>query len=501
MNQNLYSRFSRAFAPGLDKPAVVTPRGETYRYADLEARSAAIAAHLVALGAHPGDRVTVQVGKSVEALWLYLACLRSGLVFHPLNDGYRRDEVAFLLTDAEPCIAVCDPAAEAQFRELAPTGCRVLTLDAVGKGSLLAATMAEAPAFETVARAAGDTAVLLYTSGTTGQPKGAMLSHGNLAANAATLASAWGFSATDRLLHALPIYHAHGLFVGLGCAFMSGASLEWLSRFDAGEVVGALGRSTVMMGVPTYYTRLLAEPSFTRERCATMRLFVSGSAPLSPETFAAFRERSGHAILERYGMTETGMNAANPLRGERRPGSVGPALPGVSIRIAGAASAGTIGEIEVRGPNVFSGYWRAPEKTAESFTADGWFRTGDQGFLDGDGYLTIAGRSKDLVISGGLNVYPREVELAIEQLPGVHEAAVIGVPHPDLGEAVVAIVTGNGIDEAAIMSALRGRLAGFKLPKRLVRKVALPRNAMGKIEKNSLRRELAGLFTTKDQAQ
>jgi malonyl-CoA/methylmalonyl-CoA synthetase len=499
-NGNLYAAFERRFPADRDRAALVVPGGRTWTYAELDSESARLASQLAALGARPGDRITVQVQKSPAAVWLYLACLRAGLVFHPLNAAYRREEIAFLLGDAEPSVAVCDPAAEPLFRELAPATCTVRTLDNAGRGSLCNGLIDDTTG-ATAACSADDIAVLLYTSGTTGRPKGAMISHGNLASNAATLVEAWGFTAADRLLHALPIYHAHGLLVGLGCTFMSGASLHWLARFDAAEVLREFAAATVFMGVPTYYTRLLAEADLTRERCAGVRLFVSGSAPLSPEAFRDFAARTGHLILERYGMTETGMNSANPLEGERRPGSVGPALPGISIRIATAEDAtlpaGDVGEIQVRGPNVFRGYWRQPEKTREAFSVDGWFRTGDQGLLDPDGYLSIVGRSKDLVISGGLNVYPREVEILLESDSRVAEAAVIGVPHPDFGEAVVAVVVPSGgavADEAGIMAALRGRIAGFKQPKRVFVVSELPRNAMAKVEKAVLRRRYAATF-------
>jgi malonyl-CoA/methylmalonyl-CoA synthetase len=502
MNDNLYAHFGRAFPADRAAPLLAAPDGTTVSYAQADERAARVAGLLAGLGLRPGDRVTAQVRKSPAALWLYLGCLRAGCVFHPLNDAYRREEVAYLAADAQPGLAVCDPGDEALFREVAPAGCRVLTLSATGAGSLADALATAAPPAAVAPRSAADLAILLYTSGTTGRPKGAMITHGNLAANARALVAAWGFTGADRLLHALPIYHAHGLFVGVGCTLMSGASMLFLPRFDAAEVAARLDGCTVMMGVPTYYARLLAEPDFGRDACRTVRLFVSGSAPLSPETFAAFRDRTGHEILERYGMTETGMNTSNPLRGLRRPGSVGLPLPGVEVRIVDAADrplpAGATGEIQLRGPNVFPGYWRLPGQTAAAFTADGWFRTGDQGVLDASGYLAIAGRSKDLVISGGLNVYPREVEDLLDSLPGVAESAVIGAPHPDLGEAVVAVVVaaaGAAVDEAGIMAALRGRLAGFKLPKRVIVADGLPRNAMGKVEKATLRARHARLFS------
>ncbi len=499
MDANLYALFARAFPADRTQVALATPAGTAFDYAALDTGSARLAGLLATLGLQPGDRVSVQVRKSPQAVLLYLACLRGGYVFHPLNDGYRRDELAWLVADADPALAVCDPDAADLFTGLVPARCRVLTLAADGTGSLTTAaatTTTDLPA--TVSRRESDLAALLYTSGTTGRAKGAMLSHGNLAANVRALVAAWGFGPTDRLLHALPIYHAHGLFVALGCAFASGASLRLLPRFDAADVLSALPGCTVMMGVPTYYTRLLAQSAFDRRACAGVRLFVSGSAPLTPATFTAFRARTGHDILERYGMTETGMNTSNPLAGERRAGSVGPPLPGVELRIVDADGAplptGQTGAIELRGANVFKGYWRQPEQTAAAFTADGWFRSGDLGFLDADGYLTINGRGKDLVICGGLNVYPREVELALDALPGVAESAVIGAPHAEFGEAVVAVVVpapGVTLDEAAIIGALKARLAGFKVPKRVFVVAELPRNAMAKVEKAVLRTRYA----------
>jgi malonyl-CoA/methylmalonyl-CoA synthetase len=501
MNANLFARFARAFPGERDRPLLLLPGGDSCSYATMEAASARMARLLAARGLRAGDRVSVQVAKSPQALWLYLGCLRGGFVYQPLNDAYRRDEIARLIADAEPALAVCDPQAEGLFRAEAPHRCDVLTLASDGSGTLSEAAQRVEPRFETIARDAQDLAVLLYTSGTTGRAKGAMLTHGNLAANAADLVHAWGFGPSDRLLHALPLYHAHGLFVGIGCTLLAGAGMRFLPRFDAAEVLAQLPGCTVVMGVPTYYARLLREPALDRDACRSVRLFVSGSAPLPPALFAAFRERTGHDILERYGMTETGMNTSNPLVGERRPGSVGLALPGVIVRVAGEDDrplpAGRVGEIQVRGANVFPGYWRLPQATAEAFTADGFFRTGDQGSLDADGYLTIVGRSRDLVITGGLNVYPREVELVLDELPGVAEAAVLGAPHPDLGEAVIAVVVPSGDGEpveAGIIAALKARLASFKVPKRVFFVDDLPRNAMGKVEKTVLRARYAGTF-------
>lgn len=503
MDQNLFSIFAGARPADDNATLLVTAGGDTATYADMEAHSARMARLLTQAGLRPGDRVSVQARKSPAALWLYLACLRGGFVFHPLNDDYQREELAFLLRDAEPALAVCDPERAALFASLLLPGCRLLTLAADGSGSLPERARGMAPEFATVNRQPDDLAVLLYTSGTTGRPKGAMITHGNLAANATALVAAWGFSSADRLLHALPIYHAHGLFVGVGCTLLSGASMLFLPRFDATEVLRHLAGCTVMMGVPTHYARLLRQPELDHAACRGMRLFISGSAPLPPELFAAFRERTGHAILERYGMTETGMNTSNPLQGDRRAGSVGRPLPGVTVRVVGPDGSpvppGTVGDIELRGPNVFSGYWRQPQKTAEAFTTDGFFRSGDLGSLGADGYLTLVGRSKDLVISGGLNVYPREVEILIEELPGVAESAVIGVPHPDFGEAVVAVVVleaGATATEAGIIAALRERLAGYKVPKRVFVLAELPRNAMGKIEKSVLRARFARTFET-----
>jgi malonyl-CoA/methylmalonyl-CoA synthetase len=437
------------------------------------------------------------------AVWLYLACLRGGFAFHPLNTEYQLDELVYFVDNADPSIIICDPAKEQIFRELTKTGhCEVLTLDANGGGQLNDAIQEIPPRFDTQPRKESDIAVLLYSSGTTGLPKGAMLSHGNLAANTATLVDYWGFSENDVLLHALPIYHAHGLFVAIGCALLSGSSMIFLPRFDRYEVLTNLPCSTVMMGVPTFYTRLLDDPRFDQKICANMRLFISGSAPLQPETFAAFQKRSGHTILERYGMTETSMNASNPLDGERRPGSVGPALPGVSLRVVNDAGneipAGEVGHLQVKGPNVFSGYWRMREKTAEEFTSDGFFKTGDEAIIDCDGYVTIVGRTKDLVITGGLNVYPREVEAMLDSLPEVHESAVIGAPHPDFGEGVIAVVVAQpdkDISGTLLIDQIRPRMAAYKLPKQVISVAELPRNSMGKVQKKLLREQYAETFS------
>ena len=501
-NHNLFAAFRKAFPEDLGKTLLRTPDGDAYSYADVLDETARIALCLSELGLQSGDRVTVQVEKSPMAVWLYLACLRGGFVFHPLNTEYQLDELVYFVDNADPSIIVCDPAKEQLFRELTKTGhCEVLTLDVNGGGQLNDAIQEMPPRFETQPRKESDMAVLLYSSGTTGVPKGAMLSHGNLAANTATLIDYWGFSENDVLLHALPIYHAHGLFVAIGCALMSGSSMIFLPRFDRYEVLTNLPYSTVMMGVPTFYTRLLDDPRFDQKICANMRLFISGSAPLLPETFATFQQRSGHTILERCGMTETSMNASNPLDGERRPGSVGPALPGVSLRAVDDAGnempSGEVGHLQVNGPNVFSGYWRMREKTAEAFTSDGFFKTGDEAIIDCDGYVTIVGRTKDLVITGGLNVYPREVEAMLDSLPEVHESAVIGAPHPDFGEGVIAVVVAHpdkDISGTLLIDQIRSRMAAYKLPKQVISVAELPRNGMGKVQKKLLRDQYAATF-------
>jgi malonyl-CoA/methylmalonyl-CoA synthetase len=495
MNANLYALFEAHIADPA-APCLVVPGGPTLSYADLAAHSARYANALVRAGCRPGDRVAVQVDKHWQVLPLYLACLRARLVYLPLNTAYQKGELAYFFADATPRAIVCRPDALGVTAALARDA-TVLTLDAHG-GELADRAAAEADTFETGWCAPDDLAAILYTSGTTGRSKGAMITHRNLASNALALVEAWGFTRGDVLLHALPIYHVHGLFVATHCALLSGSRMLWLSRFDPREAVALLPRATVMMGVPTFYTRLLAEPSFTRAACASVRLFVSGSAPLLPETFREFEARTGQRILERYGMTETGMNTSNPLAGERRPGTVGPPLPGVSVRIVDdqgmPSPRGTVGGIEVKGPNVFAGYWNMPEKTREEFTADGWFRTGDMGRMSDDGYVEIVGRAKDLIITGGLNVYPKEIEERIDAMAGILESAVVGVPDPDFGEAVVAVVVaapGHRLTEAGLITALRAEIARFKVPKRVLFVTELPRNAMGKVQKNVLREKLA----------
>jgi malonyl-CoA/methylmalonyl-CoA synthetase len=480
------------------------PDGSALSYADLVERSGRLANALKSLGVKPGDRVAAQVEKSAEALLVYLAALRAGAVYLPLNSAYTASEIRYFLGDAEPTLFICRPESAAEMQVVATEAGvpRVETLGSNGEGSLMEAARAQPPAFEDVERTRDDLAAILYTSGTTGRSKGAMLSHGNLASNAEVLRDNWRFTPEDRLLHALPIFHTHGLFVATNVTLMTGSSLIFLPTFNANEIVRLLPQATVMMGVPTFYTRLLARDDFGRDLVAHIRLFVSGSAPLSAETHKEFGERTGYAILERYGMTETNMNTSNPYDGDRIPGAVGLPLPGVEIRIADpqtgqAVPDGEVGVIEIRGPNVFKGYWRMPEKTREEFSEDGFFISGDLGRIDGRGYIWIVGRAKDLIISGGFNVYPAEVEAAIEALPGVTECAVIGVPHADFGEGVVAVVTpklGTILEEKTILAALANELAKFKQPKRVFIATELPRNAMGKVQKKDLREQHAKTF-------
>jgi malonyl-CoA/methylmalonyl-CoA synthetase len=492
MNANLYALLSDHFSEHGEQPCILHPGGAVIHYDELDAMAARMAHALATSGCTKGDRVAVQVDKCWEALALYLACLRAGFVYLPLNTAYQKGELAYFFGDAEPRVIACRPGSTDAVVALRPQA-TVLTL-AAADGTLLELARNQRETFDTVASAPDDLAAILYTSGTTGRSKGAMLTHRNLASNALTLVNTWGFTRGDVLLHALPIYHVHGLFVACHCALLSGSRMLWLAKFDAAEVIGLLPHASVMMGVPTFYTRLLAEPAFEKDTCRSVRLFISGSAPLLPETFNDFRTRSGHAILERYGMSETGMNTSNPLYGERICGSVGPALPGVDVRITGGdgqtCAPGAIGGIEVKGPNVFPGYWRMPDKTREEFTDDGYFKTGDLGEQLVNGYIKIVGRAKDLIITGGLNVYPKEIEECIDALPGVAESAVVGIPDADFGEAVTAVVvakSGHALHESEIIEALKADIAGFKVPKRVHVVESLPRNAMGKVEKKALR--------------
>jgi malonyl-CoA/methylmalonyl-CoA synthetase len=497
---NLYAALRAGFPADLDATAI-DHDGALYSWRDLECGSAMLANWLQRLELPASSRVAVHADKSVEGLMLYLAVLRAGLVYLPLNPAYQASELEHFIGDAAPGVVVCASRNFGWVSKLAfPLGVRwVFTLDDDRRGTLLDRAAQMPLAHEPVAREAGDLAAILYTSGTTGRSKGAMLSHGNLLSNAETLKAYWDWKPDDVLLHALPIFHVHGLFVASHAALLGGSKMLWFNKFDAAAVARRLPEATVFMGVPTLYVRLLQEKVLDTR---SMRLFVSGSAPLLIETWAQWQARTGHLILERYGMSETLMLTSNPCRpedGERRGGTVGRPLPGVGLRIVGddgaACAVDEIGHVQVRGPNVFSGYWRMPEKTAEEFTADGWFKTGDVGRVDADGYLTLIGRSKDLIISGGFNVYPAEVEGFLNELPGVEESAVIGVPHPDFGEAVVAVVTPRGQpDPEALIAALKGRIAGFKVPKRVLVVPELPRNAMGKVQKKLLREQHAGLF-------
>ncbi len=497
MTGNLFTHLQRRFAARADDTAIEEREGTVFSFGDVACQSARVANALIGLGLHPGDRVAVQVDKSPHALFLYLGCLRAGLVFLPLNTAYQPREIDYFLGDATPGVIVCSGARTAWMLETArQQGVpHVLTLEADGTGTLAEICNATSDK-QTVHPCGGDDlAAILYTSGTTGRPKGAMISHKNLTANCLSLHDAWGWRDGDILLHVLPIFHVHGLFVACHCALYNASKMYFFDTADSDVIIDYLPRSTVFMGVPTHYTRLLDNPRLTPETCRGMRLFISGSAPLLEQTFYDFRKRTGHTILERYGMTETGMNTSNPLNGERIAGTVGKALPGVKLRIVDEdglpVTRGDVGALLVKGDNVFSGYWRMPEKTDEEFTADGYFATGDLARETENGYITIVGRDKDLIISGGYNVYPKEVELCIDEIPGVRESAVIGVPHPDFGEAVTAIVVrdpdGRDVDEQRIVDDLRNSLAKFKLPKTIHFVDELPRNAMGKVQKNLLR--------------
>ena len=499
MPDNLFARvlavsdLGRDFLRPIDGPAL--------RYQEAFAISARLAHALVRHGAKPGDRVAVQVEKSPIALLLYLACLRAGLVYLPLNTGYTPAELAYFALDSEPCLFVCSDKNREKIAACLP-GMAFLTLSDDGRDGSLIREAADAPeVFADAETGMGDLASILYTSGTTGRSKGAMLTHGNLTSNAMSLRQAWEFSQNDVLLHALPIFHIHGLFVATNVSLLSGASMLFLPKFEPDAVFQALPQASVMMGVPTFYTRLLKDERLDKDRTRHMRLFISGSAPLLAETHNQWQARTGHAILERYGMTETNMNTSNPYHGDRIPGSVGLPLPGVEIRIADGdgrpVPQGEIGMIEVRGPNVFKGYWKMPEKTAAEFRPDGFFITGDLGTIGANGYVSIVGRGKDLIITGGLNVYPREIESLLDELPGVEESAVVGLPHDDFGEGVTAFLVlkpGARLTQESVLESLSDRLARFKLPKRVFFVDQLPRNSMGKVQKSALRQEYAGLY-------
>ncbi|MBR0844831.1 malonyl-CoA synthase [Bradyrhizobium liaoningense] len=504
-NANLFSRLFDS----LDDPkrlAIETHDGAHISYGDLIARAGQMANVLVARGVKPGDRVAVQVEKSVANIVLYLATVRAGAVYLPLNTAYTLNELDYFIGDAEPSLVVCDPSkAEGLAPIAAKVKAKVETLGPDGKGSLTEAADKASREFATVTRAGDDLAAILYTSGTTGRSKGAMLTHDNLASNSLSLVGYWRFTDKDVLIHALPIYHTHGLFVATNVTLFARASMIFLPKLDPDLMIKLMARATVLMGVPTFYTRLLQNPALSHETTRHMRLFISGSAPLLAETHREWSARTGHAVLERYGMTETNMNTSNPYGGERVPGAVGFPLPGVAVRVTDPDTGKElpreeIGMIEVKGPNVFKGYWRMPEKTKAEFRPDGFFITGDLGKIDGKGYVHILGRGKDLVISGGFNVYPKEIESEIDAMPGVVESAVIGVPHADFGEGVTAVLVcnkGAGVTEAAVLKALDGRLAKFKMPKRVFVVDELPRNTMGKVQKNVLRDTYKDIYAKK----
>ena len=509
MSENLYDILAARFPSDRAKPVMHLEDGSVLSYGDLEAQAGRYARLLTDLDVKPGDRVAVQTDKSANAVFFYLGAVKMGAVYLPLNVGYTGAEIAYFLSDAKPALVVCRPESEAALREIAANSGvpHVHTMDAQGGGSLTDAAAGLEPLAESYPAAADALAAILYTSGTTGRSKGAMLTHGNLSSNALALREIWGFRPGDRLLHMLPIFHVHGLFVAINTTLANGSDMIFLPKFDAAQAVALLPRCSVMMGVPTFYVRLLAEAGFTKQVAAGMRLFVSGSAPLLEETFQAFERRTGQRILERYGMTECGMITSNPYAETpgrpRRAGTVGFALPEVTVRVADedgrVLGREEIGVLEVKGPNVFKGYWQMPDKTAEEFRADGFFITGDMSKIDAEGYVHIVGRAKDLVISGGYNVYPKEIELVIDALPGVAESAVVGLPHPDFGEAVTAVVKrctihGGEIAEEAIIEACAKDLARFKVPKRVFFVEDLPRNTMGKVQKAELRKAYGETF-------
>ncbi|WP_425073606.1 malonate--CoA ligase [Sagittula sp. S175] len=499
----LYDRLFGKHA-GKDTPFLHLASGETLIHAAFLAMAARMAHVLTGAGLRPGDRLAAQVEKSPQALALYAACVQAGVVFLPLNTAYTRDELSYFIENSGAKLVIGDPAKADQLRPMVEgLGAQLMTLAGDGTGSFTEAANGQPEQFDTVDRSADDLAAFLYTSGTTGRSKGAMLTQGNLLSNAEVLVDYWRFTSDDVLLHALPIFHTHGLFVATNIMLLAGGSMIFLPKFDQDQMIARLPQATSMMGVPTFYTRLLDDPRFDKALTQDMRLFISGSAPLLAETHVRFEERTGHRILERYGMTETNMNTSNPYDGERRAGTVGFPLPGVELKITNPDTGaevpqGEVGQIEVRGPNVFKGYWQMPEKTAAELREDGFFITGDLGTQDADGYVTIVGRNKDLIISGGYNIYPKEIELVLDDQPGVLESAVIGVPHPDFGETVVAVIVpekGAQPDEDALMAACTDSLARFKHPRRIITLPELPRNTMGKVQKNILRSDYAGLFS------
>ena len=499
-NSNLYALFASYFPVDRSATFLEHDRGTT-TFDQLDEQSARIATVLKANGITKGDRVIAQVEKSPEAVVLYLACLRTGAVFVPLNTAYTISELAYFITDAGPRIVVCDPQAKTEITGICAETTTVLTLDGTGGGSLIKQMNNATIDTEVIQNKGDDLAAILYTSGTTGRSKGAMLTHDNLASNARVLHEYWQWQPDDVLLHALPIFHVHGLFVALHCALLNGTKVIFHNRFDVNEIIKTLPNATVLMGVPTFYTRLLDAPDFTAGTCRNMRLFISGSAPLLPETFTDFEQLTGHTILERYGMTEAGMITSNPYDGSRIAGTVGFALPGVTARVANAngveVALGEVGILEIKGPNIFAGYWQMPKKTADEFREDGYFITGDMATMDTTGRVTIVGRTKDLIITGGYNVYPKEVEIEIDKISGIRESAVVGIPHSDYGEAVTAIiVTDENVEirEDEVRAAISTRIAKFKQPIRLIFIPELPRNTMEKVQKSALREAYADLY-------
>jgi len=503
---NIYSVFQAHFPKNSDATFIETVDGTHYSYAYLEHETAKIAHFLTSHGLNKGDRIAVQVEKSPHVLFLYLACLRAGFIYLPLNTAYTKSEISYFLENAEPSVVVCATKSNELFSGFKNEKLKhVFTLDTNEQGSLIKLVRDNGNSnieFETVPCDSNDIAVILYTSGTTGRPKGAMISHGNLAANAIALQKAWNWQQNDVLLHALPIFHIHGLFVACHNVLLGGSKMLFLEKFDSKTVIRLLPKATVFMGVPTFYTRLLDDRSFDHNCCQNMRLFISGSAPLLEQTFEDFRQRSGHTILERYGMTETGMNTSNPVEGDRIAGTVGLPLPGVEARIVDennqAVKNNNVGILQVRGENVFKGYWRMREKTAEEFTSDNFFITGDMARYNEQGYFSIVGRNKDMVITGGYNVYPKEVELILDEAEGIKESAIIGLPHKDFGEAVTAIVVPDDIncppDIDELKKSLKEQLASYKTPKKIIFVAQLPRNTMGKVQKNVLRENFKSLY-------
>jgi malonyl-CoA/methylmalonyl-CoA synthetase len=492
---NLYTSYREGFKNNLEGHFLYDDKGTNITYRELDSETAKLANGLKGLGLSEGDRVTVQVDKCVEMVYIYLACIRSNIIFHPLNPAYKETELSYFLDDAKPRLFISneETVESVKYLNLEHNIDHLFTLNNDGTGDFFTIYSDESD-FLTVDCSEDDIAALLYSSGTTGKPKGIMLSHGNISSNAKSLVKTWDFQESDCLLHALPIYHVHGLFVALGCVLMTGSKLKWLESFDVDAVLKSIPNCTVMMGVPTYYTRLLKSDALDSELTKQMRLFISGSAPLLQETFNEFKQRTKHLILERYGMTETNMNTSNPLKGDRKPGTVGLPLDDVQVVVVdeknNALPQGEIGNLQVKGPNVFKGYWQMPEKTTEDFTEEGFFNTGDKGLIDEDGYVCIIGRSKDMIISGGLNVYPKEIEVLIDKVEGVLESAVVGLSDADLGERVVAIIVpkeGSEIDAIEVISLIKEKLAGFKVPKEVKFIDQLPRNAMGKVQKNILR--------------